>query len=75
MALTLCHITDKMFASYLKHLEQRFLEEGGIKERMHSARTGYKQDLQQRLLELEAENCKLKEENEALKRQIAELRK
>lgn len=64
-----------MFASYLKHLEQRFVEDGGIKERMHFARTGYKQDLQQRLLELEAENRKLKEENEALKRQIAEFRK
>jgi len=64
-----------MFASYLKHLEQRFLEEGGIKERMHSARTGYKQDLQQRILELETENRKLKEENEALKKQLKELKK
>ena len=64
-----------MFASYLKHLEQRFLEEGGIKERMHFARSGYKQDLQQRLQELEAENRRLKAENETLKRTIAELKK
>lgn len=75
MALTLCHITDKMFASYLNHLEQRFVEEGGIKERMHSARTGYRQDIKNRMKELETENRKLKEENEALKRQIAEFRK
>lgn len=64
-----------MFASYLKQLEQRFVEEGGIKERMHSARTGYQQDMQQRLQELEAENRRLKAENEALKNQLEALQK
>ena len=67
MAITLCHITDKMFSSYLKYLEKRFVEEGGIKERMHAARTGYRQqqdaELQQlRLLvpQLQAEIASLK---------------
>lgn len=31
MALTLCHITDKMFCGYLNHLEKIFKEQDGIK--------------------------------------------
>ena len=42
MAITLCHITDKMADSYLHHLESRFVTEGGVKERMHAARTEYR---------------------------------
>ena len=68
MALSLCHITDKMFDGYLKYLEKRFIEEGGIKERMYAARTGYRQEQDARLRALEAENA-------ALKRRIAELEK
>ena len=71
MALTLCHITDKMFEGYLKHLEKRFIEEGGIKERMHAARTGYRDGIDRRLRELEAENQRLKAENEELKKRLA----
>lgn len=51
------------------------MEEGGVKERMSDARTGYRQDIKNRMKELETENRKLKEENEALKRQIAEFSK
>lgn len=68
MALSLCHITDKMFDGYLKYLEKRFIEEGGIKERMYAARTGYRQEQDARLRALETENA-------ALKRRIAELEK
>lgn len=64
--LTLCHITDKMMCSYLKVLERRFVEQGGIKERMHAARTGYRQ-AQDELLE------KLKVENERLKAEVKRL--
>lgn len=70
MALSLCHITDKMFDGYLKHLEKRFIEEGGIKERMHAARTGYREGIDRRLRELEAENQRLKAENEELKSRL-----
>ena len=70
MALSLCHITDKMFDGYLKHLEKRFIEEGGIKERMHTARTGYREGVDRRLRELEEENHRLKAENEALKKRL-----
>ena len=70
MALSLCHITDKMFDGYMKHLEKRFIEEGGIKERMHAARTGYREGIDRRLRELEAENQRLKAENEELKSKL-----
>lgn len=66
MALTLCHITDKMFCGYLKHLEKTFKEQGGIKERMHAVRTGYRQEQDARMHTLEAENT-------ALRKRIAEL--
>lgn len=70
MALSLCHITDKLFDGYLKHLEKRFIEEGGIKERMHAARTGYREGIDRRLRELEVENQRLKAENEELKSKL-----
>ena len=73
MAITLCHITDKMFESYLKYLEKSFITDGGIKERMHAARTGYRQEQDHRLQALEQENAQLKAENEQLKRIIASL--
>ncbi len=61
MAITVCRMTDKMLVSYLAHLEQRFVTEGGIKERMHSARTGYRQELDAKFAALEEENRRLKE--------------
>ena len=67
MALTLCHQTDKLMTSYLEKLKKRFVIEGGIKERMHAARTGYRENADQRLKELEAENQRLKEENQHLR--------
>ncbi len=60
MAVTLCHLTDRMLVSYLEFLEQRFVTEGGIKERMHSARTGYRQEQDARMAALEQENHRLK---------------
>ena len=61
MSVTICRIVDKMMVSYLAYLEKRFVEEGGIKERMHAARTGYRQAQDIRLQQLEAENRHLKE--------------
>ena len=71
MALTLCHLTDKMFDGYLKHLGKQFIEQGGIKERMHAARTGYRDGIDRRLRELEDENKYLRAENEKLKKDLA----
>ena len=37
----------------MESLERTFVTEGGIKERMHAARTGYRQQQDKRLAELE----------------------
>ena len=66
LALTLCHQTDKMMYAYIEKLEQQFVTEGGIKERMHAARTGYRQEVDARMRALETENA-------ALKKRIMEL--
>ncbi len=60
-ALTLCHMIDRMMMSYLKKLEREFVTEGGIKERMHRARTGYRQQQDERLKQLEKEVQRLKQ--------------
>lgn len=62
--ITLCHITDRMLMTFMKKLEQEFITEGGIKERMHRARTGYRQAQDERLKALEAENPRLQQEVE-----------
>lgn len=74
MALTLCHQTDKMMCVYIEKLEERFVKEGGIKERMHAARTGYRQEVDARLKALEEENRRLKAENEELRKRLGEPR-
>ena len=73
MALTLCHQTDKMMCAYIEKLEKQFVTEGGIKERMHKARTGYRAAQDAHMRALEAENQQLKTENQALKQRIEEL--
>ncbi|MBR0045885.1 MAG: four helix bundle suffix domain-containing protein [Bacteroidaceae bacterium] len=70
LALTLCHQTDKLMCAYIEKLEHRFVTEGGIKERMHAARTGYRQEVDARLRALEEENRRLKAENEDLKKRL-----
>ena len=71
MAITLCHITDKMADSYLHHLESRFVTEGGVKERMHAARTSYRKQQDSRMQALEEENRLLKAEIVALRKKLA----
>ena len=73
LLLTLCHQTDKMMCAYLRKLEERFVTEGGIKERMYAARTGYRHAQDARTKQLEAENNALKAENAELKARIVEL--
>ena len=52
IALTLCYMVDAMLNKYLLTLEQEFVTKGGIKERMHAARTNYRQQQDQELLKL-----------------------
>lgn len=74
LALTLCHQTDKLMFAYIKKLEKQFVTEGGIKERMYAARTGYRQEQDAHQRALETENLQLKAEIQRLKAEIAELK-
>ena len=61
LALTLCHQTDKMMVKYLDKLEKQFVTEGSAsRERMHAARTGYRNGVDNACTSLEAENQQLK---------------
>ena len=53
VGLTLCFQVDTMMNKYMESLEKTFVTEGGIKERMHAVRTGYRQQQDRRLAELE----------------------
>ena len=75
MALTLCHQTDKMMCAYIEKLEERFVTEGGIKERMHAARTGYRAEQDARMKVLEAENAALKQKIKELEEELGKPRK
>lgn len=59
-ALTLCHQVDKAMMTYIKGKETQFVKEGGIKERMYAARTGYRKGIDEYVKALEAENKRLK---------------
>ena len=67
-ALTLCFMTDRMLNNQLKKLESDFVKQGGIKERMHAARTGYRNNQDAEIKRLEQENISLKEENQHLRK-------
>ena len=72
IGLTLCYQVDAMMNSYLQRLEKQFVTEGGIKERMYAARTGYRQKQDERMKQLEKENPALKAEIQALRQQLAQ---
>ncbi len=75
LLLTLCHQTDKMMYSYIENLEHRFVTEGGIKERMYAARTGYRKEVDARMRALETENASLKQKIKKLEEEIERVRK
>lgn len=77
IALTLLHMTDKMMKTYLTALDKQFVTQGGIKERMYAARTGYRKGLDEELKRLREENkclqnitTRLQEENKRLRQQV-----
>ena len=75
LALTLCHQTDKMMCAYIEKLEKQFVTEGGIKERMHAARTGYRQEQDTHMRALETENAALKKRIMELEEGIERMRR
>lgn len=59
-----------MMCAYIEKLEHRFVTEGGIKERMYAARTGYRQQQDAHMRALEAENQQLKARIKELEEEI-----
>ena len=73
LAITLCHIVDRMMVSYLGALQRRFTEEGGIRERMTAARLGYRNAQKEIIAALQRDIAQLKEENRQLRNKLAAL--
>lgn len=73
VALTLLHMTDKMMKTYLNGLDQQFVTQGGIKERMYAARTGYRQGVDEELQRLRDENKRLRQQVPILEQRIEQL--
>ena len=72
VALTLCHITDRLITNYQEQLEQKFVEEGGIRERMTAARLGYRNNQKQQIEMLRNENAALLDRIEQLEQILRE---
>lgn len=72
VALTLCHITDRLMTNYQEQLEQKFVEEGGIRERMTAARLGYRNNEKQQIEMLRNENAALLDRIEQLEQILRE---
>lgn len=70
IAITLCHMVDKMMMTYQKKKEEEFVTEGGIRERMTAARLGYRTNQREAIEHLSHEVERLKMENEQLKKQV-----
>ena len=66
LCVTLCHQAIYMLSKLLKTMQDRFVEQGGIKERMYAARTGFRQEKNDEL-------AQLKQENEALHQRVEQL--
>jgi four helix bundle suffix protein len=66
LAITLCHMTDRLMSGHIEKKAADFKENGGIKERMTAARLGRRQTQNEEI-------AALRKENAALKHRIAEL--
>ena len=71
LGLTLCYQMDSMLNRYLKSVEQHFITEGGLKERMHKMRTGYRQQQDEEFRQLQQENEALRQECQVLRQSLA----
>ena len=73
IALTLLHMTDRMMKTYLTALDKQFVTQGGIKERMYAARTGYRKGQEEEMKRLREENKHLRQQVPILEQQIEHL--
>ena len=60
LGITLCHQAIFMLHRLIETMQERFVEQGGVKERMHAARSGYRHNQEVRLQALEQENKQLR---------------
>ena len=74
IAITLICQADVLFGRLLTRLQNDFVENGGIKEKMYAARTGYRQQQDALLNQLKQEVERLKQENQQLKQEIENLK-
>lgn len=68
--LTLCYQVDTMMNKYLESLATQFVTEGGIKERMHKARTGYRQQQDEQFQSLSQEVVVLRQQLDTLRQEL-----
>lgn len=73
VALSLLHMVDKMMKKYLVYLEKLYVTQGGIRERMYAARTGYRKGIDEELKDLRDENKVLRQRVPILEQRIEEL--
>ena len=62
LALSLCHMADRLMTGYLRMKAKDFTENGGMRERMTAARLGRRQTQNQEIAALKAENARLRKE-------------
>ena len=67
MAICLCHQVDKAMTKYIERKDREFTTEGGIRERMTSARLGQR-ETQRQIIERQAR------EIEALQKEVCRLK-
>ncbi len=70
LGISLCHQAIYMLGQLLKTQQERFTEQGGIKERMHTARTGYREKQDNEMAILRQQNASLLQENTVLRKQV-----
>lgn len=75
IGISLCRMVDKMLMTYQKKIENEFIKEGGIKERMTMARLQYRNQQNQALEAVHYEIAVLQKENAELREMIIKLQK
>ncbi len=71
---TMCCQIDVMMNGYLATLQDRFRKEGGMKERMHRVRTGYREDQDRKMKEMEATIRRQEQRIKELEEELGRLR-
>ena len=74
VGITLCFQVDTMMNRYMAYREKLFVTEGGIRERMYTARTGYRSATKQQVLALEQELAEVRKQLAQAQDTIAQLK-